>query len=187
MWTIEIIGTAPRQYSPGNAEEYAPPPAASWGSSSQGYGRGNTSRWEATTQAMTYRYLRYCMPAIAAAVLLADLLEPGHFQFFDLPFALRSNWGQVSLEVNFDPPQRLSLAQDCQRLSQHPQLLQTSVVLSQQFPGQSEQDLLTQLGPPACRLADGAYQWLLDNGMTLQTQLKGGEVSHVQISDPAIR
>lgn len=128
-----------------------------------------------------YKCLRSLLPAISAVVLVADLLEPGHGQFFNLAFTLRSN------RVSFDPPQRIALAQDCQQLRQHPKLLKASVILSQQFSGQSEQDLLTQLGPPACRLADGAYQWVLDNGMTLQTQLKGGEVSNAQISDPAIR
>lgn len=132
---------------------------------------------------MIYGYLRYILPALSATILVADLLEPGHFKFVDLPFALQSHWSQVS----FEPIQRLTLAQNCQQLSQHPQRLKASLVLSQQLPGQSEQNLLTQLGPPACRLADGTYQWLLDNGMTLQTQLEGGEVSHAQISDPAIR
>lgn len=131
---------------------------------------------------MAFRYLRYFMPVLAGATLATDLLEPGHFQFFDLAFAWRSQWKQVS----FEQYPALTLTADCQQLSQHPKLLQASVILSQQLPGQTEQDLMTQLGPPACRLSNGAYQWFLDNGMTLQTQLKGGKVSDAQISDPAI-
>lgn len=126
--------------------------------------------------------LQRLAPGLAAAILITDLAQPGYLQFVDLPFVLRARWSQV----RFEPSPSLALGQDCRALTQHPQLLQTSVVLSQQLLGQSEQDLLTQLGPPACRLTDSVYQWLLDNGMTLQAQLEGGKVKNAQVSDPAI-
>ena len=129
-----------------------------------------------------YRYL-WVMPVIAAGVLAADLAEPGHLRFVDLPFMVRA---QVS-RVSFDPPPPVQLGVDCQQLTQHPKLLQASVVLTQQLLGQSEQDLLTQLGPPACSLAGDAYQWMLTNGMALTTSVnEGGVVTDVQIIDPAI-
>ena len=128
------------------------------------------------------RYLWF-MPVLAAGVLAADLAEPGHWQFVDLPFVIRA---RVS-SVRFDPPPPIQLGADCQQLTQHPKLLQASVVLTQQFPGQSEQDLLTQLGPPACSLAGDAYQWMLTNGMALTAKVNaGGLVTDVQIHDPAI-
>jgi len=134
---------------------------------------------------MTSFLYRYCwlMPVMAVGVLAADIAEPGHLKFIDLPFAIQS---QIS-QVRFDPPLPLKIGADCQQLTRHPKLLQASTVLTQQLPLHSEQDLLTQLGPPACSLTGDAYQWMLTNGMALTATInEGGLVTDVQIHDPAI-
>jgi len=132
--------------------------------------------------AMHFRWL-WMMPAIAVVALVADLAEPGYLQFVDLPFMMRARVSQV----RFDPSQPLQLGTDCQQLTQHPKLLQASVVLSQLLPGQTEQDLLTQLGPPVCAISKDTYSWALTNGMALTARVnEGGLITDVQITDRAL-
>jgi hypothetical protein len=48
--------------------------------------------------------------------------------------------------------------------------------------GESEVITLVALGPPACALGEGAYRWLLDNGLAVDVTVHEGTVTRAELS-----
>ena len=140
------------------------------------------------------RWRRRALHVMAGAVILLalDLLEPGWGRFPNLLFYGR--WAiHEATEVarrRLGDSEQTSLADQrltpCQQESDGNRryaLSDTQAALRHTLTGQSSVSAVQQLGTPVCQLADGAWRWLLSNGLALDVQVANdGTVTHVELT-----
>ena len=124
---------------------------------------------------------------LSAAVLALDLAVPGWGRFYNPLFFIRAQLAQLKrdwIDVGAISltDQRLT---SCATVLSHPHAItEAQAALRQSIIGENERFAITQLGVPACQLADDAYRWLIEDGLSLDITLsEAGEVDDARLSN----
>jgi hypothetical protein len=121
-----------------------------------------------------------------AGVAFLDLLEPGRGTFWN-PI----HHGRNAIVAHQDRANRddRRVATDdsrlagCTEVTTEPLNIDAALAdLRRALVGESEVITLVALGSPACDMGNGAYRWLLDNGLSVDVTVHEGTVTRAELS-----
>jgi hypothetical protein len=121
-----------------------------------------------------------------AGVTFLDLLEPGRGRFWN---PIHHSRNAINAHQDRADRDARRVATDDSRLAGctdvNPNSLNLDAALAdlrRALVGESEVITLVALGAPACALGEGAYRWLLDNGLAVDVTVHEGTVTRAELS-----